>query len=196
MVKSLGGQGRAAAFGLGTLLGALTMIVGLLWPQVADAAALFFAAITICVVIALAVAFIADRRKHALAAHTSPLAGLEYADIEETAVGELVEVDTPPDPLILSQAIATIAIERQLTPREREVLILLVRGRDVRHISDSLVVSVNTVRTHIQNVYSKLEVHSRQELIDRVEAFAYKTAEEVTPPSSSLSSSRSSEIPV
>jgi two-component system, NarL family, nitrate/nitrite response regulator NarL len=51
----------------------------------------------------------------------------------------------------------------QLTAREKEVLELLVKGAGGPEIADSLSVSQNTVRTHIQNILTKLQVHSRLE---------------------------------
>ena len=51
----------------------------------------------------------------------------------------------------------------QLTKREREVLQLLADGASSEHIANFLCVSSNTVRTHVQNVLSKLGVHSRLE---------------------------------
>lgn len=51
----------------------------------------------------------------------------------------------------------------QLTPREREVLALLVEGAGSETIAARLTVSPNTVRTHIQNVLTKLQVRSRLE---------------------------------
>jgi DNA-binding NarL/FixJ family response regulator len=50
-----------------------------------------------------------------------------------------------------------------LTRREREVLALVCRGSDSRSIAEELVISPETARTHIQNVLSKLGVHSRLE---------------------------------
>jgi DNA-binding NarL/FixJ family response regulator len=50
-----------------------------------------------------------------------------------------------------------------LTRREREVLILVCRGADSRSIAESLVISPETARTHVQNVLTKLGVHSRLE---------------------------------
>jgi two-component system, NarL family, nitrate/nitrite response regulator NarL len=49
----------------------------------------------------------------------------------------------------------------QLTPREREVLALLVEGSDNLHIARQLGVSANTVRTHVQSILTKLGVRSR-----------------------------------
>jgi two-component system nitrate/nitrite response regulator NarL len=51
----------------------------------------------------------------------------------------------------------------QLTSREREVLGLLVEGADGRTIASRLGISRNTVRTHVQNILMKLQVHSRLE---------------------------------
>src|SRR2546421_577944 len=50
-----------------------------------------------------------------------------------------------------------------LTPREREVLGLLTEGESSTSIARLLSLSPNTVRTHIQNVLTKLGVHSRFE---------------------------------
>lgn len=64
------------------------------------------------------------------------------------------------------------ALERKagLSPREREVLELLARGRNTRYIQDALVISGSTVKSHTYRIYRKLGVHSRQDLIDEVEA--------------------------
>jgi two-component system, NarL family, nitrate/nitrite response regulator NarL len=51
----------------------------------------------------------------------------------------------------------------QLTPREREVLTLLVQGADGRRAAAALGISLNTVRTHVQSILTKLQVHSRLE---------------------------------
>ncbi len=50
-----------------------------------------------------------------------------------------------------------------LTPREREVLGLLARGWSGANIARHMAISVNTVRTHVQSVLTKLQVHSRLE---------------------------------
>lgn len=54
-------------------------------------------------------------------------------------------------------------LARQLTVREVDVLRLLVRGASSIQISRELAVSPNTVRSHVQNVLTKLQVHSRLE---------------------------------
>ena len=53
--------------------------------------------------------------------------------------------------------------------REREVFLLLSRGRDRQYIHNALNISPSTVRTHTYNIYRKMGVHDQQALIDVVE---------------------------
>lgn len=50
---------------------------------------------------------------------------------------------------------------QSLTPRERQVMMLMGHGLTRREIADELVVSPHTARTHVQNVLLKLGVHSQ-----------------------------------
>lgn len=52
-----------------------------------------------------------------------------------------------------------------LTDREREVLTLIAEGRSNQEIADSLVISVKTVNRHRENIMSKLNLHTRVELV-------------------------------
>jgi len=54
-----------------------------------------------------------------------------------------------------------------LTDRELQVLRLLTTRLSSTEIADQLFLSPNTVRSHIKNIYSKLDVHSRQGALDR-----------------------------
>ena len=54
-------------------------------------------------------------------------------------------------------------LARQLTRRELQVLELLTQGATSAEIGRRLGVSTNTVRTHVQGILSKLQVHSRLE---------------------------------
>lgn len=54
--------------------------------------------------------------------------------------------------------------EERLTNTELVVLALLLRGNTAADISRKLVVSLNTARTHIRHLYTKLGVHSKSEL--------------------------------
>jgi RNA polymerase sigma factor (sigma-70 family) len=55
----------------------------------------------------------------------------------------------------------------KLTNREREVLDLLARGYRYKEIADQLSISFETVRTHIHNIYEKLQVQSRTEVLNK-----------------------------
>jgi DNA-binding NarL/FixJ family response regulator len=52
---------------------------------------------------------------------------------------------------------------RSLSERERQVLAMLARGWSNRRIAETCFLSLNTVRTHVQNVLVKLGVHSKLE---------------------------------
>lgn len=54
--------------------------------------------------------------------------------------------------------------QSNLTVREREILQLLVKGNSYKEISQLLFISVETLNSHIKNMYRKLNVHSRSEL--------------------------------
>lgn len=66
-------------------------------------------------------------------------------------------------------ACETVARAYGLTSRETDVLVLLSRGRNAAYIEKELVVSGNTVKSHMLSIYRKLGVHSQQELISLVE---------------------------
>ena len=55
----------------------------------------------------------------------------------------------------------------QLTSREAEILALIAAGLSNKQIEETLFISKNTVRTHIKNLYSKLDVTSRTQAINR-----------------------------
>lgn len=57
-----------------------------------------------------------------------------------------------------------------LTPKELEVTVFAYRGFTSKRIAEELRVSTSTVDTHLKRAFRKLDVHSRQELIDLVDA--------------------------
>lgn len=56
-----------------------------------------------------------------------------------------------------------------LTQREREVLLLLVQGKTIASVAQDMFIAEGTVKAHVQHIYRKLDVHSREELIELVE---------------------------
>lgn len=77
-------------------------------------------------------------------------AGIDYSEIEETC-------------RVLGQ-------EHGLTKREIEIVQLIAKGRSRGYIASSLVISENTVKGHTRNAYSKLGIHSKQELLTLIES--------------------------
>ena len=71
-----------------------------------------------------------------------------------------------------SSRCAVIAKRYDLTPRERDVLVLLARGRTLGVVARELHIAEGTARTHMGHIYTKLGVHKQQELIDLVDAVA------------------------
>ena len=61
-----------------------------------------------------------------------------------------------------------IAESYALTPRETEIFLLLAKGRSAPFIRDELVISLNTVSSHMRRIYRKMDLHSRQELLDLI----------------------------
>jgi DNA-binding NarL/FixJ family response regulator len=78
--------------------------------------------------------------------------------------GEVVMPMPLPQPKAVTrtpQEESAALLARHLTAREREVLTLLVEGLDNAEIAKRLDVSANTIRTHVQNILTKLGVRSR-----------------------------------
>lgn len=78
------------------------------------------------------------------------------------------------------QALDAIAARYELTSRELEIALLTARGNSSKHIADVLVISSSTVRFHQQNIYRKLDIHSRQEFINLVSALLNEAQEAST----------------
>lgn len=57
--------------------------------------------------------------------------------------------------------------EIKLTTREIEVLEQLSKGLKYNNIADNLILSLGTVRKHVENIYTKLQVHNKLEAIQK-----------------------------
>jgi len=62
----------------------------------------------------------------------------------------------------------TLGEEFELTPRELDVVELALTGASNKILVDQLKISLPTLRTHLQNIYTKVGVHSNSELISKL----------------------------
>ena len=68
----------------------------------------------------------------------------------------------------LGQICSAISMQHSLSKREADVLLLLAQKKHAPEIAEELFVSVATVKTHTNNIYKKLDVHSRKELYELI----------------------------
>ena len=96
------------------------------------------------------------------------------------AIREALAGGAPMSPMVATKALAlirrnqeapqqTVAQDHNLTAREQEILECLVEGLTYQQIADRLFISYGTVRKHVENIYRKLEVHSKVEAIRKVQ---------------------------
>ena len=71
-------------------------------------------------------------------------------------------------PIELSKEIINSKIKFPLTDREFEILKDLYEGKTNQQLADKNFVSVNTIKTHLKNIYEKLETHSRSESLAKL----------------------------
>jgi DNA-binding NarL/FixJ family response regulator len=102
-----------------------------------------------------------------------------FGAIKAGANGYLLKKDSPQKILDAIDAVnhgespmngmiaAKVLDESHLTEREKEILQLLIKGNSYKEIAGSLFISVETLNSHIKNIYRKLNVHSRSELSAR-----------------------------
>ncbi|CAL2086125.1 response regulator transcription factor [Tenacibaculum sp. 190524A02b] len=71
---------------------------------------------------------------------------------------------------IARKVIAYFQVPKQqgLTPRENDVVKLLAKGKSYAIIAEELNLSVNTIKTHARNIYEKLHISKREELIKKL----------------------------
>ncbi len=59
-----------------------------------------------------------------------------------------------------------MALEKYLlTPREKEIVKLLLAGKDTSQITEELIISYNTLKTHLKNIYKKTDTSGQLNLI-------------------------------
>ena len=106
-------------------------------------------------------------------------------DLVETSLGEMIdeESEVQPQPTgngvgsgsaqsyeeRITRVTAYLAKTYQLTPRECEVLPLVIKGRTIARIQEELHISQGTVSTHTRHIYQKTQAINRQGLLDLID---------------------------
>ena len=70
----------------------------------------------------------------------------------------------------VADACAGLSEGGELSAREQEVLLLMAQRKGAGQITRALSISQNTLKTHVRHIYAKLGVHSKDELLDLVDA--------------------------
>ncbi len=91
----------------------------------------------------------------------------------EPAVSEaraaMLNTEEPKRPGKFSSKVNKVADTFLLTDRETEILFELAKGNSPSYIQSKFYISAGTVKTHIRNIYRKLDVHKRDELLRLIE---------------------------
>jgi DNA-binding NarL/FixJ family response regulator len=91
----------------------------------------------------------------------------------KSAILEVLDGGAPMSPVIAkkvinyfsNQAVLQMQHAEDLTAREREVSHLLIEGKTYKQVAYDLNIAPDTVRQHIKNIYKKLQINSRIELV-------------------------------
>ncbi|RYY59733.1 MAG: response regulator transcription factor, partial [Chitinophagaceae bacterium] len=89
------------------------------------------------------------------------------------ALEEMLHGGAPMSPYIARRVISFFRKPADLPPaavltiREQEVLNLLAAGLQYKQIADRLFLSVETVKTHLRNIYAKLHVQNKMEAVNK-----------------------------
>lgn len=66
-------------------------------------------------------------------------------------------------------------LHEELTKREKEILLLITKGKSNQEIADELFITLKTVKTHVSNILSKLNVQDRTQAV--IYAFKHQLVE-------------------
>jgi DNA-binding NarL/FixJ family response regulator len=89
------------------------------------------------------------------------------------AINEVMEGGAPMSPIIAKRVLQSFqnkpaARQYHLTPREVEILNLLIKGYSIKMIAAELKIAFDTARAHLRNIYPKLHVNCGKEAIAKV----------------------------
>lgn len=125
-------------------------------------------------------------RDHVIPALKAGAAGYQLKDIEPDELAESIRKLMRGENTLHPEATTLMELgpgemlpheKSPLTPREQDVLAELTKGKSNKEIASSLFVTEKTVKTHISNIFTKLEVQ------DRTQAALYAVKHGLTEPS-------------
>ena len=81
----------------------------------------------------------------------------------------------------LADRCAQLAREYRLTARESEVLLLLAQHKTVSEIEAELFIANGTAKAHVRHIYHKMDIHTRDELLELAEVTSATPASPTIP---------------
>jgi DNA-binding NarL/FixJ family response regulator len=120
-----------------------------------------------------------DDNRHVLDAICAGASGYllkkHLSDHLPDAIRQVIAGEPPMSPGIARMIIASmhqsqttpVPNDYKLSTRETEILSHLSKGKSIKLMASELFISVDTVRTHIKNIYEKLQVHTQTEAVSK-----------------------------
>ncbi len=105
----------------------------------------------------------------------SPIIDTELQPTQTSGMQMDAPADNPADESsIMNQELSKFYLfsrDYQLTPREQHILQLLLENKTNVEIGDDLCISIGTAKAHVHNIFAKVEVKKRQQLLDVYEHY-------------------------
>lgn len=70
------------------------------------------------------------------------------------------------DAFKVKEKLTMLAVDRNITEREKEIIFLISQGFSNKDISKKLFISLSTTKTHLRNIFKKIHIRSRMELLN------------------------------
>jgi len=118
----------------------------------------------------------ADKNTIERAKHTRPM-GYIVKPFDERDLFTALEIalfnyDLPQGQKIISLEDLNISSTAKFTPKEYEIILQVMDGLANKQLAETNFVSLNTIKTHLKNIYDKLGVNSRTQVIAKMRDFS------------------------
>ncbi|MDR0500475.1 MAG: LuxR C-terminal-related transcriptional regulator [Coriobacteriales bacterium] len=168
-------------FAFGRVFSYLGILVGLIggyiafWLQPFGDTSLAIVTFTLMLVVVVATVLVKMENNYPINDHDVNVGGMYAVKLElhcaqESEISATEDnVEKTEQPKLWRRKCEGVAAAYGLTQRQTEVLVLLSKGRNADYITKELFISLHTAKAHIYNIYQKMGVHGRQDLIDIIE---------------------------